>query len=273
LPFKIIGFLVLLLVLLLGFVTLLPPTGGSDAEAFYLALPKLIAATHRLLPMPGGYEHFTQIGLQGEMHFAALMSVSNYHAAKLFVWPTSLAIGLMVMGLGKLVGLGRQGNYISIAILFTSTAFTNIIWDGKVDLFATAMGLSAYYWALQRTSVPGAVKMAGLFTGLALVAKFSFIPTLLPGVMLLVFLQRNVNHADAFVHGGFWLKEIRTWFFFGAWVTVAFHNSFLEKCPSFWATVCSLCGTDRKIYSGPKMVLSRGHQVDSSDLSLCPCSG
>ena len=160
--FKILGILTLILVLLEGLSSLLPPTSGSDAEAFYLALPKLISASHRLLPMPGGFEYFSQIGLQGEMHFSALMSVSNYQAAKLFVWPTSLAIGLMLMGLGSLVGLGRHGNYISVAILFTSTVFTNIIWDGKVDLFATAMGLCAYYWALQLSTVKGALPLAGL---------------------------------------------------------------------------------------------------------------
>jgi hypothetical protein len=243
--FKIIGILTLILVLLQGFNSLLPPTSGSDAEAFYLALPKLISASHRLLPMPGGFEFFSQIGLQGELHFSALMSVSNPQAAKLFVWPTSLAIGLMVMGLGKSVGLGRQGSYISLAILFTSTVFTNIIWDGKVDLFATAMGLSAYYWALQVSRVNGALALAGLFTGLALVAKFSFIPTLLPGVILIVLLQRGVNLRSV-RSGRSWGSEVRTWSLFAAWMVLTFVPHFLKNAILFGQPFAPFVGPTAK---------------------------
>jgi hypothetical protein len=244
-PLKIIAFLIVTLFLLEGFNTLLPPESGSDAEAFYLAFPKLIAASHRLLPMTGGYEAFTQIGLNGEMHFAVLMSVCNPLAAKLFVWPISLAIGLMIVGLGSSVGLGRLGNCIALAILVTSTAFTKIIWDGKVDLFATAMGLSAYYWALQPSNFKGAMTLAGLFTGFSLVAKFSFIPTLLPGVILIVFLKRRIELKSA-CSRSFWLNEIYVWSLFAAWVLLPFIPQFLKNACLFGQPFAPFVGPTAK---------------------------
>src|SRR3989304_4548626 len=104
---KAVAFLTLVLIAMLGMAAILPPQARGDALAFYMALPKVISAPHRLLPLPG-YEGFTRVGLQGEFHFAALMSLWDSTAAKLFVWPTSLAAGLMLAALGGQVGMQRR---------------------------------------------------------------------------------------------------------------------------------------------------------------------
>lgn len=196
LPWRILAFLILLLLLLEGVGSLILPPRG-DAVAFYMALPKVMAASHRLVPLPG-YEASSQIGLQGEMHFAALMSLGSPQAAKLFVWPTSLAIAMMLLAIGAKVGLGLRGKWIALAALFSSTAFTYLITDGKVDLFATAMGMAAFYWALQTGERKGALalRLTGLFTGLAVIAKFSYLAPLLPGILLLVVWQRAISSEE-----------------------------------------------------------------------------
>lgn len=158
-----------------------------DATAFYMALPKFIAYTHRLTPLPG-YEAFTNIGLQAEMHYAALMSLHSMESAKLFSWPTIISGGIMLASMGRIAGMGRRGQWLTFSILFSSTAVIWLSGDGKTDLFGAALGLAAYYWAFQfrfnRTKYT--LLLIGLFSGFAFVAKLSNIPVIIPGIALLV---------------------------------------------------------------------------------------
>ncbi len=218
LPWKILALVTVLLLLVEGGGSLLRPPRG-DAVAFYMPFSKIIAASHRLVPLPG-YEAFTQIGLQGELHYAALMSLGSDRAAKLFVWSTSFAIAMMLLAIGSKVGLGRRGQWIALTVLCTSTAFTYLITDGKVGLFAAAMGMAAFYWTLQTGGHQGtlALRLTGLFTGLAVIAKFSYLAPLLPGILVLVVWQRAipskersvddslmVSLATAILSLGFWM--------------------------------------------------------------------
>src|SRR5271157_4036781 len=79
---------------------------NGDATAFYMALPKVIAASHRLVPLPG-YEGFTTTGLQGEMHYAALMALGSPDAARLFAWPTMLAGAILLLAICRQAGIDR----------------------------------------------------------------------------------------------------------------------------------------------------------------------
>ncbi len=182
---QIAAFLTILLYLA-GFTSLGRQFFG-DAAAFYMALPKVIAASHRLIPLPG-FDAFTQIGLQGEMHYAAMMLMGSPDAAQLFAWPTILAGAVMLVAISSKAGLGRRGQWIVLTCVFSSSAVTWLSGDGKVDLFAAALGLAACFWALriQERQDVLSIRLAGLFTGTAVVAKFSYLPTLLPAVAALV---------------------------------------------------------------------------------------
>jgi len=183
---KIIALLVLLLISMDGITAfVLPPLG--DAEAFYLPLAKVMAASERLVALPG-YESFSQVGLFGELHFAALISLGSLEAAKLFVWFTSLAAAVMLVGIGSQIGLKHRGQLLVLAMLFTSSTFFYYASDGKVDLFAAALGLAAYYWVLQFGSVGSnsAIALIGLFTGMSVVAKISYLLVVLPAIFFLV---------------------------------------------------------------------------------------
>jgi len=176
----------------------------GDAVAFYMTLPKYMAHYERLTPLPGMYHNFTQVGLQGEMHYAALMALGSESAAKGFVWPTSLAGLGMLLAIGGMVGLRRRGKWIAVAMYFTSTAVTLISVDAKVDLFAAAMGVAGIYWALRTVDNPwSAAGLCGLFTSLAAVAKFSYIGALVPGVFaLLVWRCFSVRRAKSTILTG-----------------------------------------------------------------------
>jgi hypothetical protein len=159
----------------------------GDGSAFYLPLAKVTADSHRLQLLPG-YEELTSIGLQGEMHFAALMSMGSVGAAQLFSWPTILAGAILLLALGKNAGVSRRGQWLMLAILFTSSALIELSGTGKTDLFAAALGMAAYYWAIRIRDFQGSSIFwrVGLFTGLTLVAKISYMVTFLPSIGIII---------------------------------------------------------------------------------------
>jgi len=193
---KIILLLVLILIGLEGIAAFVAPPVG-DAEAFYLPIAKVLAASENLVPLIG-YESFSQVGLFGEIHFAALISLSSLEAAKMFVWFTALATAMILMGLGSQIGLKHRGQLLVLAMLFTSSTFYYYISDGKVDLFAAALGLVAYYWALQFENIENnnIIALIGLFAGMSVIAKLSYLLVILPSVFIIIFWRyfATANH-------------------------------------------------------------------------------
>ncbi len=166
---------------------ILPPKG--DAAAFYMVYPKIIAATGLLEPMHGPFFFFSVIGLPVELHYAALMVLADEHAAKFFMFPIAVSVGVMLAGIVRLCGGGIAAVALSWAMLFSSYTFHHYIYDGKVDLAAAAFGLAAIYWLLRGTESRVsalACGVAGWFAGLATTAKFSYLLVL--GVSLFVLL-------------------------------------------------------------------------------------
>ena len=157
----------------------LPPIG--DAAAFYMAYPKIIAATGLLEPMHGPLYAFSVIGLPIELHYAALMVLADEHAAKFFMFPIAISAGVMLVGIVRLCGGGIAAITITWAMLFSSYTFHHFIYDGKVDLIAAAFGLAAVYWLLRGTGSSVSILacgVAGWFAGLATTAKFSYLVAL-----------------------------------------------------------------------------------------------
>lgn len=206
----------------------------DDAKAFYMALPKVIAASHRLVPLPG-YEDFTQIGLQGELHFAALMVLGSPDAAKMFTWVTGLAVGLMLWALNLDFGLQRRGRWLVQAMVVTSSAVVLLWGDGKVDLIAAGMGLAAFYWALKiGSSGPLAFRLTGLLTGWTLVAKLSYLQ-MLPalGLVILWRFWRSEDNAGELRDISGWRSYLFPVFTSGlrlsAWMTLALLPHFIKN--------------------------------------------
>ena len=84
---KFVEILVVLVVILFGIFNASLPVrfGAGDGIFFYMVLPKLMAASGRLMPVIG-YEHTHSIsGLFGEMHHSVMLALGNEQAALLFV--------------------------------------------------------------------------------------------------------------------------------------------------------------------------------------------
>ena len=162
----------------------------GDARAFYLALPKVIAASHRLTPLPM-YESFMSVGLLAEMQLAALFLLGMPGASpRLFCWLTGIAASVALLAIGKSAGLGRRGQLVSMTIIATSSAAVLLWGQGKTDFFAAAYGLGAVFYAIKSwdtTTRKSSIFLAGLFTGFALVAKLSYLVAFMPSICILIY--------------------------------------------------------------------------------------
>lgn len=205
----VLAILLALMVLGFGFAAWFTPPKG-DAAAFYLVYPKIVAAAGTLFPMPGNYMGFSEIGLSAEYHFAALIALADVSAAKLFIFPVALALAVLLAGLVRTCGGGPTAVVLGCAMLFTSSTVHIYMFDGKVDLLATSFGLASVYWLVAAAGYDergySSLALSGLFAGLAIVAKFSYIPSL--GTTLLVLLIWRVARREDILGVGRFVRTL-----------------------------------------------------------------
>lgn len=188
---SIVASLVVLLTL-----TMLPPAFGpasGDAAAFYLAQPALIAATGAFDLLPT-YETFAFLGLPAEMNYAALMVLSGQTAARALPLAAAATCAGLLWEIARRAGLSRRAAGLTLALLATSSAFTNVAIDGKVDLFGAAMGLAAILWVMRAGETEGRQRLVfyalgGAGAGLAIGFKLSLLPVLVPMLAVLAIAQ------------------------------------------------------------------------------------
>lgn len=187
----------------------------GDARAFYLALPKVIAASHRLSPLPA-YENFISVGLLAELQLAVLFLFDMPGASpRLYSWVTSFAGVVLLAAIARSAGLGKRGQLLSVVMFLTSSAVAYFWGAGKTDLFAAVFALAGILVSIRswrENSNRGlSVMLVGLFTGFSLVAKLSYIVGFLPSIFVLVFwkdvqlywpVRKEVGAAKTLLHSG-----------------------------------------------------------------------
>ncbi|MEQ8675450.1 MAG: hypothetical protein RLP44_21580 [Aggregatilineales bacterium] len=220
---KIVIVLAVMTLCITAIYTFAPPMPRGDALAFYMAYPRLIAATGHLDVFPPGYANFAQVGLQGEMHYAVLMLFGNMSGSDLFTLLTIVAgIGLLT-SLANTAGVEIRGKWIIFVCAITSSAVTIIIWDGKVDIYGASMGLAAYYWAFhvhnENTEEVSnhALLLSGLFTGFGIIAKISYAVFLPITVAMIIFWRLYLNARDSIQTQQIILKIVRIGMILAFW--------------------------------------------------------
>ena len=173
------------IILQTAIVSLSPLQSNGDAAAYYMVLPKLFNETHTF-SLLRGYETFMTIGIHGELHFASLMSLGSDWGAKLITWPIGIACAIILAEITKIVGASTRAQIITIAMVYTSTAYILLIGDGKTDLFGAAMGCAAFLWLIRNDIEFKSYRylIVGLFTGFAIIAKISYLPVIIPCIFL-----------------------------------------------------------------------------------------
>jgi hypothetical protein len=185
-----------------------------------MPIAKVTGASHRLLPLRGEFEGFSRIGLLGELHYASLIGLGSLTAAKEFTWLVGLATAIMVAAVSSKVGLGRKGQWIAATMVLTSTGLTFIIVSGKVDLFAAALGSAAFFWTLRwnRYREKHPLRLAGLFTGAAVIAKLPYAAALAPAILALVLWRLATSQVKDRPDGPAWAQYGGTIFLLGCWM-------------------------------------------------------
>jgi len=237
------GLAIVLVLLIASFacLTLHPP--NCDALAYYLAQEKLMALTHQLTPLQG-YELLCHFGMNAEMHGSVMYlmggDIVGEYAANMLVWVTAVASGVMLWAISSQVGLTRRGQWSVMIMLFTSTAFTLVMWAGKTDLFGAGLGLAAIYWVLQIGKVADwiALLLAGLIVGFAINSKMSFIVVMIPMLAALAalllsknFISNEVNERPVWI--SLFKYLIKGAFIAGGAVFVAFLPLFFKNTVIF----------------------------------------
>lgn len=176
---------------------------AGDGIAFYLVLPKVVALTGQLHPLPG-YETISQIGLLAEMLLAVLGQLGMPSTTvKLFPWFNALPqLGVLYL-LTKRVAGGRKAGLIAVTLAMTSSAFFYLWTSGKVDLVAMGPALCGVYCSVCLFEVENEDRwllfLTGLFVGFAAVMKLSYLVVLLPNIFLIVFWRSSIDIFQAVV--------------------------------------------------------------------------
>ena len=155
---------------------------GTDALAYYLAQPKLMAATGSYTPLPGYMEvGFVALPAIAEMPYAVMYALGGdiigLIASKLSIWPVFLSVLLLLWRCARGLGLSVDAAWLFVAFGATSTAITLTAWDGKTDLIGLMYALGAVVW------IPGLVHsrrnqrqffLFGFVSACAVMAKLSY---------------------------------------------------------------------------------------------------
>ncbi|MFZ4827591.1 MAG: hypothetical protein ACOYLB_09545 [Phototrophicaceae bacterium] len=152
-----------------------------DAGATYLLMPSYVALSGDWSLMPN-WTHFEVSGFIAEAHMAVHLLAEHLLLGRLFMWWVAVAIGVLLADIGQhRLQLPPSARWMIWAILFTSTAFTNLIADGKTDLVGMALALLAWWFLLQldpASLTPRALMFVGAMVGMATLSKLTYLALL-----------------------------------------------------------------------------------------------
>jgi len=133
-----------------------------DAATQYFAQAKMIALSNRLV-MLSFKDAFAGSALYLTNLYAVVIQLFGDQAARMLSWVNGGAILASSIMIGEKIGLSRRAIGLFPAFALTSTAFVDLLGDGKIDLASTLNILVTVYWFLQ--SLQKKLKRPFLLTG------------------------------------------------------------------------------------------------------------
>jgi len=194
---------IFLLTITIVLVSLLYSTSrlSYDSVAIYFSGAKMIATTQSLQHFIG--DPFEISSLQSGLQYAALIRVFGDQAARIYSWINGLIIILFSLALAAEVGLTKRPKLILLTLILSSTAFLDLMGDGKIDLASTVPAIAAIYWMVANTRLSSIriFLLIGFLTGLAMAAR-PFNIFLLALIIALYYIQNafltgKPSHVDA----------------------------------------------------------------------------
>jgi hypothetical protein len=144
---------------------------GYDATAEYFTNAKIIASHGGVLFYP--INGFFTSALHSTILFTATMQIFGDQSARLLSWVNGAVILLLGLALGRETGLSSRAQLYFSVLLLTSTAFVDLLGDGKVELISSAPLLCGVYWMLRSRQTPSQsiFLLIGLLLGFSVISR------------------------------------------------------------------------------------------------------
>lgn len=139
-----------------------------DATSMYFSNSKLTSMTDRVHYFLSG--SFLVSSLHVGIQYSAIIKLFGDQAARMYSWVGGVIVLILSVAIGEKLGLTKRANIMLLAMLISSTAFLDLMGDGKIDLHTMAPSLAAIYWMINSR---GYHKITYIITGL--LAGFSII--------------------------------------------------------------------------------------------------
>lgn len=178
-----------------------------DSVAEYFSHAKIMALARRpIIFYPN--DSFVVSSFHPGILFTASIQLFGDQSARMISWLNGLAILLLGLAFGQNLGLSPHARLWFLILTLTSTAFVDLLGDGKIELISTAPILAAIYWMQQNAEPPvkGRFVLIGILTGFAVISR-PYNIFLVPVFAILFYL----NQMRIQVQGG----QFRFWQFAG----------------------------------------------------------
>lgn len=139
-----------------------------DSVAIYFSDAKIIALANRFQFFQGN--SFLLSSLQTGIQFSAIIQLFGDQTARMFSWISGCIMLIFGFGIAEKIGISSRAKGIFLTLALTSTSFTDLLGDGKVDLTSSAIALASIYWLLHDPQKKHLL-LAGFFAGSAMVSR------------------------------------------------------------------------------------------------------
>ncbi len=201
-------FLALLLTLLALGLTLASARLGYDAVVEYFSHAKIMAVSQQpvfLYPK----DSFVVSSFHPGILFTVQIQIFGDQSARMLSWLNGTVLLLLTWALGERMGLSPLARLYALMLLVTSTAFLDLLGDGKIELISTAPLLAAVYMA-QNSSCAAQDKSCatcvGLLAGFAIISR-PYNIFLVPCFGMLFLATQAIAQASTLRQGFVRLKE------------------------------------------------------------------
>lgn len=105
--------------------------------------------------------------------FTAIIQLFGDQAARMLSWLNGGVILLAGWEIGKAAGLSARARWFFLTLMLTSTAFVDLLGDGKVELISTAPLVVALWWMMDSLQNParGRFLLIGALLGFGIIAR------------------------------------------------------------------------------------------------------
>ena len=158
-----------------------------DSTAIYFSDAKLTAMNQGVRFFTG--DTFEVSVFQTAIQYSVILDLFGDQSARMFSWICGIVFVLLSFALANKVGLSKLAGSIFLALLSTTTALTDLMGDGKVDLISSLPAIACIYWMVvenkQKEQSKSLLLLVGFLTGLACVARpFN---TFLLGIFIIIY--------------------------------------------------------------------------------------